>query len=295
MPTAIVVHAGAGPWRVRPEHLPEAISACLAAARAGQEILLQGGSALDAVERAVGILEDCPVTDAGVGSYLSAVGNIEMDALIMDGRTLGLGAVAAVERVRHPITLARRVMELTPHAFLAGAGASLFADAIGFPRCELAELITPHTAAYHAAQHRPAAVEPGATGTVGAVVLDRAGHVATATSTGGTREKLPGRVGDTPLVGCGGYADDLMGAVSATGQGEALMKLVASKQVCDLMAQGLSPQAAAEAMIQRLGERLQSSGGVIAISPRGDIGWAFNTDAMPYAYALDGAEVVAGH
>lgn len=295
MPTAIIVHAGAGPWQLRPEQLPEAVSACLAAAQAGQAILRQGGSALDAVERAVCLLEDCPVTDAGVGSYLSAAGNIEMDALIMDGRTLGLGAVAAVERVRHPITLARRVMELTPHTLLAGAGASLFADAIGFPRCTLEELITPHAAAYHAAQRRPATSEPTAMGTVGAVALDLAGHVAAATSTGGTREKLPGRVGDSPLVGCGGYADDATGAVSATGQGEALMKLVISKAVCDAMGHGLSPQAAAAVAIQRLTERLQSSGGVIAVNPRGEIGWVFNTDAMPYAYALNGAEVVAGH
>jgi beta-aspartyl-peptidase (threonine type) len=271
--------------------------------------LLAGGNALDAVEAAVRILEDCPVLDAGRGSHLNTGGEVEMDALIMDGRTLQLGAVAAVQRVRNPITLARRVMEHSGHNFLVANGAEQFADAIGFPRCAVADLLVEEeleqwreleAREIHKApvDGQPAALlnRPGPLGdTVGAVALDHAGNLAAATSTGGTRNKLPGRVGDSPLVGSGGYADNWSAAASATGRGEDLMRIVITKQLCDFVAQGLSAQSACEAAIRLLEERTQGHGGLIAIDTRGRIGFAYNTAAMPHAHATANATVTTGH
>ncbi|MCI0395307.1 MAG: isoaspartyl peptidase/L-asparaginase, partial [Chloroflexi bacterium] len=296
------VHGGAGAWDLNSERFREAIAACEAAAAAGQAILLTGGPALDAVEAATRILEDAPPLDAGRGSYLNTAGQIELDALIMDGQTLRLGAVAAVQRVCNPISLARRIMTDTQHNFLVGAGAEAFADAIGFPRCELADLLVGgELEAYLALQH-PAGYEtaeiftqPGAMGdTVGAVALDAAGNLAAATSTGGTRNKMPGRVGDSPLVGAGGYADNWTAAVSATGHGEALMRILISKQVCDFVAAGLSAQKACQAAIHLLEERVNGVGGLIAVDARGHVGLAYNTTAMPHAFALGDERLQSG-
>ncbi|GIK58966.1 MAG: peptidase T [Chloroflexota bacterium] len=282
----IVVHGGAGAWDLASAQLVTAMDACREAAQAGQRVLLAGGSALDAVETAVRILEDCPVLDSGRGSYPNRDGEIEVDALIMDGRTLNLGAVAAVQRVRYPTSLARRVMTDTPHHLLVGAGAEAFADSIGFPRSELAELWVEEMAA----QSQPAPTSD----TVGAVALDANGNLAAATSTGGTRYKMPGRVGDSPLVGAGGYADNRTAAVSATGHGESLMKVLTSKQVCDLVAMGFSAQLAGETAVRLLTERTGGEGGLIAIDYLGQLGVAFNTTAMPYAQAVGEGEVVVG-
>lgn len=284
---AIVVHGGAGAWVLDSERLREGLAACRQAALAGHAVLAAGGRALDAVETAVHLLEDCPALDAGRGSYLNANGEVEMDALIMDGRSLDLGAVAAIQHVRHPISLARQVMEQTKHTFLVAAGADAFADRIGFPRCGVEELVV-GTAVNPAAAHGPLG------DTVGAVALDALGDLAAATSTGGTREKLPGRVGDSPLVGSGGYADNRTAGVSATGHGESLMKVLISKQVCDYVATGLSAQAACEAAIRLLAERVGGEGGLIALDAGGRVGVAFNTAAMPYAYVVVGEEVVEG-
>jgi beta-aspartyl-peptidase (threonine type) len=283
----IIVHGGAGAWVVESERLALARAACREAAELGQGVLLAGGSALDAVETAVRLLEDCPVLDAGRGSYPNRNGEIEMDALMMDGRTLGIGAVAAIQRVQYPISLARRVMSDTPHALLVGAGAEAFADQIGFPRCELEDLLV--------LDWPVMTPQNGPTGdTVGAVALDVHGNLAAATSTGGTRNKLPGRVGDSPLVGAGGYADNLTAAVSATGHGESLMKVLISKQVCDFVAVGFSAQAACETAVRLLAERTQGEGGLIAIDRLGQVGFAFNTAAMPYAYVVGDGGVVDG-
>lgn len=288
---AIVVHGGAGAWDVASARLAVGQAGCRAAALAGHAVLLAGGSALDAVETAVHILEDCPALDAGRGSYPNANGDIEMDALIMDGRTLAMGAVAAIQRVRHPISLARRVMSDTPHTFLVGPGADAFADRIGFPRCGAAELIVPPESGAAPSESDGAQPAAGPLGdTVGAVALDMAGNLAAATSTGGTRDKMPGRVGDSPLVGSGGYADNWTAAVSATGLGEALMKVVISKRACDFVANGLPAQLACDAAIQLLAARVQGTGGLIAIDARGHVGVAFSTTAMPYAYVV-GADV----
>jgi beta-aspartyl-peptidase (threonine type) len=271
MKQAIIVHGGAGAWDLAAETIKEAIAVCAEAAEVGRAVLIRGGAALDAVEEATRVLEDSPVLDAGRGSYLNAVGEVEMDALIMDGRTLELGAIAAVQRVRNPIVLARKVMEETEHSFLVGQERDMFLalkEREGYKTIEIFS-------------------EPGAMGdTVGAVALDDQGNLACGTSTGGTRKKLPGRVGDSPLVGSGGYADNQTAAVSATGYGEALMKVVISKRVCDLVGDGLSSQLACEASIRLLKERVDGLGGVVAIDRHGQVGIAFNTAAMPHAYAI---------
>jgi L-asparaginase / beta-aspartyl-peptidase len=292
MKSVIVVHGGAGTWDLNSQRFAEAIEACGLAAAAGQAVLTDGGLALDAVETAVRILEDCPAVDAGRGSYLNAAGEIEMDALIMDGSNLNLGAIGAVQRVQNPISLARRVMSESQHTFLVGPGAEAFADAIGFPRCRLADLVVEREVeAFRARQAETGelATAPGPVGdTVGAVVLDSHGNLAAATSTGGTRNKLPGRVGDSPLVGSGGYADNWTAAVSATGHGEHLMRVLISKRVCDFVLQGLPAQKACEAALHILVERVNGEGGLIAVDRSGRIGVAYNTVAMPHAFAVDG-------
>jgi len=283
----IVVHGGAAPWQVSEQTMQKVMAACIAAAKAGQSVLLAGGSALDAVETAVRILEDCPEMDAGRGSHPNTLGEIEMDALIMDGASLNLGAIAAVQRIRYPISLARRIMENGGHNFLVGAGAELYANSIGFPRCETADLFVPDTAS----DHQPASPEGD---TVGAVALDADGNLASATSTGGVRNQLPGRVGDSPLVGSGGYADNRTAAVGATGRGEDLMKVIISKQVCDFVAAGLSAQEACDAAVKLLEDRVAGRGGLISIDAKGQVGIAFNTRFMPHAYVVERESVISG-
>ena len=293
MTIAIIVHGGAGAWGSSDDRLERAMAACAKATEAGRTILLKGGSALDAVEAAVNILEDCPILDAGRGSYPNAEGNVEMDALIMDGRNLGMGAIAAIQRVRHPISLARRVMVESGHNFLVGSGADAFADSIAFPRCSVEELLVKNLHVDEVITSRVG--EQAAIGdTVGAVALDVNGNLAAATSTGGTANKRAGRVGDSPLVGSGAYADNWTAAVSATGYGEALMRVVISKRVCDFVGTGLSARSACESAIRVLEERTGGDGGLIAVDARGQVGWAYNTRAMPYAYGVNSEPVITG-
>ncbi len=282
MTIAIVVHGGAGAWRLGEDGMKTAVSDCHRAAQTAYQLLQNGKSALDAVETAVNILEDSPLLDAGRGSFPNANGDVEMDALIMDGRSLDIGAIAAIQHVQYPISLARRVMSDSPHNFFVGDGASTFADSINFPRCAVEDLLVNEEEA------------SGAIGdTVGAVALDANGNLAVATSTGGTQNKQPGRVGDSPLVGSGGYADNWTAAASATGYGEALMKIVISKTTCDFVGSGLSAQAASDAAIQLLKERTGGKGGLVTIDRRGNVGIAFNTEAMPYAFV--GGDGVMGN
>lgn len=310
---AIVVHGGAGPWSTEGDRLPTAVDACRAAAVAGQAVLIEGGSALDAVEAAVHVLEDCPVLDAGIGSYLNREGQVQMDALIMDGRDLDFGAVAAVGRMLHPISLARKVMEDSPHALLAGTGAEAFADDISFPRCENEDLIPKAASAAASAESasansndetnvdpaknrelNPVAGHDSLGDTVGAVALDREGNLAAATSTGGTKNKLPGRVGDSPLIGAGGYADNASAAVSSTGEGEALMKLVIAKRVCDLVREGASASESCAVALEELDHRLGKDGGLIALDAQGGAAFLHNTGAMPYAFVRGAEDVQSG-
>jgi beta-aspartyl-peptidase (threonine type) len=295
MQTAIIVHGGAGAWALGKEKLEEAMQACRAAAEEAQILLSQGGTALDAVEAATRFLEDCSILDAGRGSYPNSAGDIEMDALIMDGGTLDLGAVGAIQRVRHPVSLARRIMTDCEHTFLVGTGADAFADEIGFPRCSADELLTGtaleklQRLAQNGSEQTSGQQE--VMGTVGAVARDARGNLAAAVSTGGTSNKRPGRLGDSPLVGCGAYADNWSGAAVATGYGEALMKVVISHRLCQFMADGLTAQEACQAAIQILAQRAHGHGGVIAIDGYGRVGHACNTAGMPVAYAL-GSEPV---
>ncbi len=253
------------------------------ACAAGWEILRGGGSALDAVEAAVRLLEDDPTFNAGTGATLTAAGEVELDASIMDGESLRCGAVAAVRDVRNPIALARAVMERSEHVLLAGDGASAFAREVGIPPCENALLVTPRQRARWEAARRggPAGTKHG---TVGAVARDAAGHLAAATSTGGTSMKRPGRVGDTPLVGCGTYADDALAAVSCTGHGERIIQLTLARHAADLVGAGRSPMDAAREAVARLASRVRGTGGLIVIGPSGEPGFAHNTPVMSRAW-----------
>jgi len=258
---------------------------CLAAARVGHAILAGGGSALDAVEAACAALEDDPLFNAGTGACLNADGEIELDASIMEGSSLRAGGVALVRGVKNPIRLARLVMERSPHVLLAADGAERFAREQGVEPHPPALLVTAR--ALERWREERAEGIPPRLGTVGAVAIDAAGRVAAATSTGGTSGKLAGRIGDSPLPGCGLYADDAAGAVSATGQGEAIIRVVLSKFVCDRMAAGDPADAAAAAGVRQLA-RVGGDGGIIAVDRDGRLGFATNTPRMSRA-SIDGA------
>ena len=289
-PPAIVVHGGAGdlaPDEGSSGVLGPRLDGVRRACAAGLEILRRGGSALDAVEAAVRLLEDDPLFNAGTGATLTAAGDVELDASIMDGETLRCGAVAVVKDVKNPVSLARAVMERTEHVLLAGTGASAFAREAGFPAHDNALLVTPRQQARWEAARRSAAASK--TGTVGAAARDLRGHLAAATSTGGMSMKLPGRVGDTPLVGCGTYADDALAAVSCTGHGERIVQLTLARHAADLVGRGLQAAEAARQAVARLGSRVRVDGGLIVVGPKGEPGFAHNTPAMSRAWtAADG-------
>jgi beta-aspartyl-peptidase (threonine type) len=265
---AIIVHGGAGP--IKDESLPARLEGCKAAALAGWKILERGGSSLDAAEAAVVALEDNPLFNAGTGSTLNSLGKIETDAAIMDGASLCAGAVAAVSGIKNPIKLARRVMEDGRHVILASEGALLFAREIGFPEVSPESLIVDKERQRWESKH----------GTVGCVAFDSAGKLAVATSTGGIFKKLPGRVGDSPLVGCGTYADDY-GAVSCTGHGEAIIRVVLAKSAVELLKGGADPESAAQKAVELLVKKTDSTGGLILLDRHGKIGYARNTTHMP--------------
>lgn len=278
MEPVIFVHGGAGDDYHA--HLPLFLREAGRAAQAGWGILAQNGPALDAVEAAVRWMEDAPVFDAGRGSFPNRDGEIELDAMLMDGHTLRYGAVAAVQRVANPVHLARLVLERTPHSLLVGSGAERFARESGLPLADLHEPSAWYT-------HEPQS--PTLSDTVGAVAIDQAGNLACAVSTGGTRGKLPGRVGDSPLIGCGGYADNLLGAAAGTGEGEALMKILFTKTACDLLGAGMDAQTAAERTLDLLERRVPGAqGGLILLSPQGQPGVAFNTPLMARALIRGG-------
>ncbi len=287
----LLVHGGA--WSI-PDDMVEANRHGVAnALAAGYALLEAGASSLDAVEAAVAVLEDDETFDAGRGSFLTSDGRVQMDALLMDGATLRAGGVACVERLRNPIHAARLVLDKSPHVYIIGEGAETFAAAHGMPLIDNAELVLDRerlrlvdaqknlqdglpdvTFAGHAALNSH--------DTVGAVALDSRGNLAAATSTGGTMNKTPGRVGDSSLIGCGCYADNLSAAVSLTGWGEPMMKLVLGKWAVDRVQQGTPPAQAAEEAIAYLFHRLGGYGGIILLGPAGRVGIAHNTPRMAW-------------
>ena len=284
----IIVHGGAG--ELASEKVAGHVEGCRVAAAAGIAVLRAGGSALDAVQRAVEVLEDDPRFNAGTGASLTEDATLEFDASIMDGGTLAAGAVCALPPFRHPVAIARAVMEQGRHVLYAGEGARRFGEAHGFPVADPASMIT------ESARRRLTEVLAGRAdvgwpgGTVGAVAFDGR-HLAAATSTGGTVGKAAGRVGDSPVIGAGTLADDTCGAASATGLGEAILRVSLARAACKLMRSGCSPVGAAKRAIAMLAERVQGRAGIILLDAQGEPGWARNTGTMTYAYArADGHE-----
>lgn len=283
---ALALHGGAGVIaRDTPEERRKAyLNGLQAALTRGRDLLAAGRPSLSVVEEVVVLLEDNPLFNAGKGAVFNAEGTHELDAAIMDGRTLAAGAVAGVRYVKNPIRLARRVMTDTPHVLLAGPGADAFADRSGFERVEPSYFGTPHRRAQWQRHQRPSesnleAEKTGDTGTVGAVALDVHGHLAAATSTGGMTGKRFGRVGDSPVIGAGTYAQNGVCAVSATGRGEQFMRHVVAYDVCARVRHG--PQTLAQAVRAVVHTELQpGDGGVIAIDGNGAIVLDFNSQGM---------------
>lgn len=280
MQPMMITHGGAGFWQDINAEVVEA--SMRQATTRGWEVLKAGGSALEAVEKATNILEDDPLFDAGIGSYLNHMGEVEMDALLTDGRTLNYGAVAGLLHVQYPISLARLVLEETPHCFFAGAGADMLGAKFGLPMLPNINFVTDRILeAFRQRQKEPA----GSTGTVGAVAIDAQGNLASATSTGGTNHKPKGRVGDVPLYGCGGYADNRGGAASATGAGEHIMRVFLTKYAVDQMSAGQDAQSAATAAMHYIEERFTPSNvGLIVIDKEGRPGAAHTTRHMPISW-----------
>jgi beta-aspartyl-peptidase (threonine type) len=273
---AIVVHGGCGRWQAA--DTTAALAGVRAAVEPARAILAAGGSALDAVCAAVVALEDDPLFNAGTGSTLNRDGDAEMDASVMVGDGLRCGGVAALRRVRNPVLVARKVMEASPHVLLAGRGALAFARAHGFRDYD------PGTRESRV-RFRAAAAARG--NTVGAVALDTRGTLAAATSTGGVALKLPGRVGDSPIPGAGNYATS-RAAASATGQGELMMRTLATKALCDRVAAGARVQAAAQAVVAALPAAPEDSAGLIAIDRRASVAVAMRGGRMPHAWCAEG-------
>jgi beta-aspartyl-peptidase (threonine type) len=310
----LLVHGGA--WAIPPEMAEDHQRGLAHALSTGYAVLTRGGTATDAVEAAVTILEDDPTFDAGRGSFLTSEGKVQLDALLMDGATLRAGGVACVERLRNPIQAARLVLDKSPHIYFVGAGAESFAAQHGMPLIENSELVldrertrlieaqsrlasgltditfsgplakddkSPETAHDHPHSDPPETWQSH--DTVGAVALDQYGNLAAGTSTGGTLNKAPGRVGDSSLIGCGCYADNHSAAVSLTGWGEPIMKLVLGKWATDRVATGVTPELAARQAISYLFTRLGGHGGIILLGPDGQFGIAHNTPGMAWGIA----------
>src|SRR5579872_4328253 len=292
MPTnpVLVIHGGA--WAMPDDMVAAHLRGVKNALAAGWRVLAAGGAALDAIEEAVVVMEDDETFDAGRGSFLNRDGKVQMDALIMDGATLRAGGVGCVERVRNPVRAARKILSESPHVYFVGEGAERFAAEHGVKLCANEELVIEREVERlreyqrEGAGHGKELFAPAIShDTVGAVALDREGNIAAATSTGGTLNKAPGRLGDSSLIGCGCYADNLSAAVSTTGWGEPIMKLVLAKWTADRVAAGASPQEAAQEAISYLFNRLGGHGGIILLGPDGRFGIAHNTPAMAWGLA----------
>lgn len=293
---ALVVHGGAwaipdDEWRSHRDGVERAIDA-------GWKVLLDNGSALEAVAAAIVVLENDPTYDAGIGSVLTRDGHVEMDAALMDGRGLDVGAVACVRDLKNPILAAREVLR-SDHVLLSGSGASDFVRARGIAACDPTSLIVPRERerlARMLAEERLRAIDPreafGQTpvdrpnGTVGAVAIDRGGNIAAGGSTGGTPGKLSGRIGDTPIPGAGLYADNRLGGAACTGWGEGILRIGLARNAVSHLKDSAA-QDAAWLAVRELDDRIQGKGGVVVLSRDGSLGFAFNTPRMAVGY-MDG-------
>jgi L-asparaginase / beta-aspartyl-peptidase len=289
----LLIHGGA--WAI-PDDLVEAhLNGVKNASAAGWRILEGGGSALDAAEAAVVVMEDDEAFDAGRGSFLNREGKVQLDALLMDGATLRAGGVGCVEHIANPIRAARKVLSESPHVYFVAEGAERFAREHGITLCRNEDLIIPREVerlrAFQSnteAQKQDLFADTISHDTVGAVALDVQGNIAAATSTGGTLNKAPGRLGDSSLIGCGCYADNASAAASTTGWGEPIMKLVLAKWAADRVASGNLPQWVADEAMNYLKDRVNGHGGIILLDAKGHFGISHNTPRM--AWALRTAE-----
>jgi beta-aspartyl-peptidase (threonine type) len=290
---ALVVHGGA--WEIPDDAVEACRQGCRRAVERGWAVLERGGPAVEACQEAILELEDDPVFDAGIGAHLNRDGRVQLDAILMDGSTLKAGAVCAVERVRNPIQVARLVLERSEHMMLVGPGAEQFAVEMGVSLCNRSELVVAREVeTWYRLKHETNVARghfeaDQQLGTVGAVALDAEGNLVAGTSTGGTACKYPGRVGDSGLIGCGCYADNRTGAISATGYGEAIMKVVLAKWASDALGRRGEPQATAEEAVALLADRTQGRGGLIILDPKGRVGCAFTTSRMAVAYRTSDA------
>jgi len=300
MEYGVIVHGGA--WNIPDKAVNAHLNGVKIACQAAYRLLKEGGTAINAAEKCIELMEDDPTFDAGKGSFVNKKGEVEMDAIIATDDHK-LGSVCAVQKVKNPIKLARLVMEKTKHVMLAGEGAYLFAKDMNLELCSPEELLVGRELEryyeikglknYESKESfRSDSIDNSETdqksngmGTVGCVCLDKDGRIVIAVSTGGTPYKMSGRVGDSPLWGAGGYVESI-GGVAATGFGEDLIRILATRQTVDYIRQGASVQVAAEKTINDLQTKLDGLGGIIALTKEG-IGLAFNTPRMAYAYQTD--------
>jgi L-asparaginase / beta-aspartyl-peptidase len=296
----LLVHGGA--WAIPDDMVEAHLNGVRNAMSAGWQVLHGGGSALDAVEESVVIMEDDDTFDAGRGSFLNRDGKVQLDALIMDGSTLRTGGVGCVEHLRNPVRAARKILSESPHVYFVAEGAEKFAAEHGIPLCENADLVIPREIERLREFQSRQAENPSEDAndlfalshdTVGAVALDSDGNIAAATSTGGTLNKAPGRLGDSSLIGCGCYADNKSAAASTTGWGEPIMKLVLAKWAADRVLAGNLPEWAAAEAINYLESRLNGHGGMILLDAQGHYGAAHNTPRMTWAVKTANREHVA--
>lgn len=280
MTISIIVHGGAK--TISNDKAKANIDGCTAAAEAGWAVLSRGGSAIEAVEAAIRVLEDDPTFNASMGATLDTDGEVYLDAGMMEGTNLRWGGVVAVQGVSHPISVARKILEDKPR-LLASEGAERFVAENGFEMCKPTDLITyevrQECEKEEAVLDRPA--------TVGCVALDANGILVAGTSTGGIAHQPPGRVGDSALIGCGLYADSKIGACSTTGDGESIIPVVLAKTAVDLLAQGRHPDEAAQMAIDTLQQKVEGEAGCILIDPQGRVGWAHNSQGMAVAYMTE--------
>ncbi len=287
---SLILHGGA--WNIPNEIVGAHRNGVSLALEKGWKILERGGHALDAIEQTIRSMEDDPIFDAGKGSFLNELGEIELDASIMNGTSLKCGAIAAAQNIRNPISLARMVMEKSENVLLTGLGAVRFAKEHGMPVCRNDDLLVPRELKRWKELQQSKSFSPKdsfradlPSDTVGAIAMDEKGNIAAGTSTGGTPNKHPGRVGDSPLIGCGTYADSQVGGVSCTGWGEGIIKVVLAKTVIDHMEMsGADGDAAALFGIERLKKKVDGYGGIIVLDKNGRPSVAFNTPRMARAY-----------